>query len=277
MAFRSNGGHIAGEDISAYVDEELSPAETSRVHAHLQSCDECRTLADDMRATQTLVRSMPLVRAPRDFTLGPEFDVAPARGASDNAPKRGWFNFMPAVAMSAAILMLLVFADLSSLSLGGASDSNSAGGSSAAGRTVQDTAKAAAQESANAPQPPPVAPRQSQPTAPGTAGGNAQQGFGPSPVPQAAAAPAAPGTPSILSAPAAIQPSTGSTPAPAIAGGAAPAATPTNYTTIRNADEAADNEDEDVGSSILRPLEIVTALVLIGSLGGLYWQRRRGS
>ena len=48
MAFRSNGGHIAGEDISAYVDEELSPAETSRVDAHLQSCDDCRALADDM-------------------------------------------------------------------------------------------------------------------------------------------------------------------------------------------------------------------------------------
>src|SRR5690242_7459450 len=60
MAFRSNGGHIAGEDISAYIDEELSPAETSRVYAHLQSCDECSALADDMRATQTLMRSLPL-------------------------------------------------------------------------------------------------------------------------------------------------------------------------------------------------------------------------
>src|SRR5580765_4514205 len=67
MAFRSNGGHIAGEDISAYVDEELSSRETSRVYAHLQSCDECRILADDMRATKTLVRELPLVRAPRDF------------------------------------------------------------------------------------------------------------------------------------------------------------------------------------------------------------------
>src|SRR4051794_33161749 len=122
MAFRSNGGHIAGEDISAYVDEELSPAETSRVHTHLQSCDDCRALADDMRATQTLVRTMPLVRAPRDFTLGPEFDAAPGRQPSYDAPKRHWFNFMPAVALSAAVLLLLVFADLSSLSLGGAND-----------------------------------------------------------------------------------------------------------------------------------------------------------
>src|SRR6476659_5845318 len=112
MAFRSNGGHIAGEDISAYVDEELSPAETSRVYAHLQSCDECTALADDMRATQTLMRHLPVVPAPREFTLVPEFDVAPSRQPYD-APKRSWFNFMPAVAMSAAVLMLLVFADLS--------------------------------------------------------------------------------------------------------------------------------------------------------------------
>jgi anti-sigma factor RsiW len=275
MAFRSNGGHIAGEDISAYVDEELSPAETSRVHAHLQSCDDCRTLADDMRATQTLVRSTPLVSAPREFTLGPEFDAAPGRQPSYDAPKRHWFNFMPAVALSAAVLMLLVFADLSSLSLGSADDRSAGSGSSAAGRTVQDTAKAAAQEAANAPQPPPVAPRQAQPTAPGSAGGNTQstQGFGPSPVPQAAGASSAPGTPSILSAPAAIQPSTGSTPAPAIAGGAAQVPTPTNYATIKPADGSSDENDEG-GTSVLRILEVITAVVLIGSLAGLYWQRQ---
>src|SRR5215213_7379944 len=100
MAFRSNGGHISGEDISAYVDEELSPAESARVAAHLQTCDDCRSLADDMRATQTLVRELPIVRAPREFTLGSEFDVAAGRQQS-NASRRGWFNFMPAVAMSA--------------------------------------------------------------------------------------------------------------------------------------------------------------------------------
>src|SRR3954465_3820007 len=82
MAFRSNGGHIAGEDISAYIDEELSPAETSRVYGHLQSCAECTALADDMRAPQTLIRNLPLARAPRDFTLGPEFDVAPSCNAA---------------------------------------------------------------------------------------------------------------------------------------------------------------------------------------------------
>jgi hypothetical protein len=174
--------------------------------------------------------------------------------------------------MSAAILMLLVFADLSSLSLGGANDSSS-GGSSAAGRTVQDTAKAAS-ESANGPQAQPVAPRPAQPV-PGTAGGNAQQGFGPSPVPQAASAPPAAGTPAILTAPAAIQPATGS-PAPAIAGGAAQVPTPTNSTTIRNADEA-DKDDDDSGLSTLRILEIVAALVLAGSLVGLYMQRHRGT
>src|SRR5215212_8007439 len=164
MAFRSNGGHIAGEDISAYVDEELSPAETSRVYIHLQSCDDCRALADDMRATQTLMRTLPLVSAPREFTLGPEFDVTPSRQPAYNAPKRSWFNFMPAVAMSAAVLMLLVFADLSSLSLGGAGDSSSnAGGTSSAGRTVQDAAKSSAQESANAPPAQPLAPRSAQP------------------------------------------------------------------------------------------------------------------
>jgi hypothetical protein len=273
MAFRSNGGHIAGEDISAYVDEELSPAETSRVYIHLQSCDQCTALADDMRATQTLVRSMPLVRAPREFTLGPEFDVAASRQPAYNAPKRRWFNFMPAVAMSAAVLMLLVFADLSSLSLGGVDESSSSA-SSSAGRTVQDTAKSAS-ESANAPQPPPVAPRQTQP-APNGAGGNTQstQGFGATPAPQAAAAPPAAGTPSVLTAPAAIPPPV-TTPARAIASGAAQAPTPPSNAVIVAADEAGEGTD-DGGDTTLRVLEIIAAVVLLGSLGGLYWQRRRG-
>jgi hypothetical protein len=276
MAFRSNRGHIAGEDVSAYVDAELSASETARVYAHLQTCGECRALADDLRATQTAMRSLPLARAPRDFTLGPEFDVAPSRQPS-YAPKRGWFNFMPAVAMSAALLVMLVFVDVSSL--GGSTSDDASGGqaSAPASLSAQDAAKGAAESAA--PQPPPVAPRQSQPGS--GSGGTTPQGFGPTPLPQAAAAPPAAVTPSTLMAPAPplatpgaplIAPAIASPP-PAVTG-AVQAPTPTGNIEALGRDAAVDEKDDD-GIDTLRLLEIIAAVVLIGSLVGLYLQRRR--
>ena len=278
MAFRSNGGHIAGEDISAYVDEELSSRESARVAAHLQTCDECRFLADDMRATQTLVRELPIVRAPREFTLGPQFDVAPGGQQTNAAPKRGWFNFMPAVAMSAALLLLLVFADLSSLSVGSNDSGGSSGPTSSAARSVEDAAKAA-QESAPQPaQVQPAAPRQSQPV-PGSGGANTQ-GFGPTPVANAAGAPATapqPGTQIPLLAPAPSTPAATGVlvaPPPAVDNTAGRVPTPTSYAVIVDADEAG-GEDDAGGIGVLRVLEVVAAVVLAGSLVGLSLQKRR--
>jgi hypothetical protein len=50
--------------------------------------------------------------------------------------------------------------------------------------------------------------------------------------------------------------------------------TPANNAVIYDADEAGGEEDGG-GIGVLRALELVAAVVLAGSLVGLYWQKRR--
>lgn len=50
--------------LSAWIDDELTPAERAKVAAHLQRCPRCRNAVRDLRITATLLRSMPARRTP---------------------------------------------------------------------------------------------------------------------------------------------------------------------------------------------------------------------
>jgi len=47
-----------GEAISALADGSLEPAERPRVEAHLEACDDCRALLDDLRALRRSAASL---------------------------------------------------------------------------------------------------------------------------------------------------------------------------------------------------------------------------
>jgi len=53
------------EHLSAYLDRELASALSAAVRAHLESCAECRALADDLRATADLLGRMSVQSAPK--------------------------------------------------------------------------------------------------------------------------------------------------------------------------------------------------------------------
>jgi len=55
--------------LSAYLDGELSPSESTRLEARLRSERELVSVLDDLRATRTLLRKLPKRRAPRNFTV----------------------------------------------------------------------------------------------------------------------------------------------------------------------------------------------------------------
>ncbi len=55
--------------LSAYLDGELSPSDSTRLEARLRSERELVSVLDDLRATRTLLRKLPKRRAPRNFTL----------------------------------------------------------------------------------------------------------------------------------------------------------------------------------------------------------------
>jgi len=70
--FRSGDVHArVANDLSAYLDEELSPAERARVEAHLATCEQCRARLEELRQTVVLLRSLPPVPAPRSFAIDP--------------------------------------------------------------------------------------------------------------------------------------------------------------------------------------------------------------
>jgi len=66
------------ELLSAYLDDELSNEERAVLEQRLQSEADLRRALETLRATVSLVGSLPLLKAPRDFTLkAPPLSIAP--------------------------------------------------------------------------------------------------------------------------------------------------------------------------------------------------------
>jgi anti-sigma factor RsiW len=56
------------EELSAFLDDELSPEERARVTAHLEACGECKTLLQRLERTSAFVRDLPIPKAPPGVT-----------------------------------------------------------------------------------------------------------------------------------------------------------------------------------------------------------------
>lgn len=76
--------HVSA-DLSAYLDQELAPAEQARVSAHLEGCRRCAKQLADLRATATLMAALPPLRPPRSLvpSLTPRWNwLRPMRSLS---------------------------------------------------------------------------------------------------------------------------------------------------------------------------------------------------
>lgn len=73
------------EDLSAWIDGELTPAEEARLAAHLQSCRSCTALLRDFQDTSLLVRQLPLPRSPA-FATEATMDLLRAVRHRDSEP-----------------------------------------------------------------------------------------------------------------------------------------------------------------------------------------------
>src|SRR5574341_2303351 len=58
--------------LSAYLDNQLSPAEKAGLEARLDHEPELRVALDDLRMAVRALRSLPTVKPPRNFTLSPD-------------------------------------------------------------------------------------------------------------------------------------------------------------------------------------------------------------
>ncbi len=107
-------GHISQEMISSYLDGALRTKEIGKVDFHMASCDVCVQEMDDLRSVIGILRSMPIVPAPRSFAI-----PVPAATAWSPEPSRAWWSPAPMMGLrvavaGAAMALAVVFAgDLS--------------------------------------------------------------------------------------------------------------------------------------------------------------------
>ena len=97
------------EQLSAYMDGQLAPAEQHRLEERLRARPDLQEALDDLRRTRALLRSAPRRRAPRNFTLTPEMV-----GAQAVRRRRGGFfnNLFPTLSFASAMAALLLVATL---------------------------------------------------------------------------------------------------------------------------------------------------------------------
>ena len=86
------------EQLSAYIDNQLSPAEKAALEARLVKEAELQAALNDLRRVVHVLHALPPVKPPRNFTLKPQQVGARAR--------RG--PFFPAFRLAAALCTLLL-------------------------------------------------------------------------------------------------------------------------------------------------------------------------
>jgi hypothetical protein len=100
------------EALSAYLDGQLPVKERTRLESRLNQTPELRSALEDLRRTRSVLRSQPKVRAPRNFTLTPEMVGLRARPAR-RAPAYPFFRL--ASALTAFLFLLVLVGDLTGL------------------------------------------------------------------------------------------------------------------------------------------------------------------
>jgi hypothetical protein len=94
------------EAISAYIDNQLKPRERSRIEARLRTDPKLQAALDELTRTRAMLRQLPQVRVPRNFTLTPEMV------GSKPFSLRMFPTFRFASAIATILLVLVVAADL---------------------------------------------------------------------------------------------------------------------------------------------------------------------
>ena len=95
------------ELLSAYLDKQLSQADSTRLEIRIKSEPQLRVVYDDLRAARNLLGSLPARRAPRNFVLTPKM-------AGIKPPIPAAFPFFRLASVFAVVLLFAGYAvDLS--------------------------------------------------------------------------------------------------------------------------------------------------------------------
>lgn len=90
------------EKLSAYLDGEILNRERERLETRLQTDVALREAFNKLHRTRAMVRSLPLLRAPRNFYLTPEM-------VGQRQPARRAFPVLSFASVLASVLFILIF------------------------------------------------------------------------------------------------------------------------------------------------------------------------
>jgi len=88
------------EELSAYLDQELTGTARQELEAHLETCETCRRRLDVLRQTVSAVKALPMEAPARVFTIPPQREQRPARA--------GWAWAGGALAAACLVLVAAV-------------------------------------------------------------------------------------------------------------------------------------------------------------------------
>jgi len=66
---QQNDKHLTIEQLSAYLDKQLSAEEEAVFRTHLRRCERCQGMLVDLRQTVGILHALPQVEVPRSFVL----------------------------------------------------------------------------------------------------------------------------------------------------------------------------------------------------------------
>ena len=69
--------HLSDETLSALLDQQLEPGDLRAANVHVEACASCAERLAELRSVVTLLRSLPELEPPRDFSLGPRLVADP--------------------------------------------------------------------------------------------------------------------------------------------------------------------------------------------------------
>lgn len=96
----------AEDELSGYLDDVLDPQLRRRVEAHLAACERCRTILEDYRSADNLMRALPFIEPPSDmrerFFNSPEY----LKLANARARQRNFITPLTAALVAAAVLVV---------------------------------------------------------------------------------------------------------------------------------------------------------------------------
>jgi hypothetical protein len=101
--------HRDYEQISAYLDGGLKPKERARVEARLQSNDALQAALQEIRKTRSLLRSLPRMRSPRNFTLTPAMVGKPVTRLG--LYPRSYYTLRLSAVLSSVLLVCVLIGD----------------------------------------------------------------------------------------------------------------------------------------------------------------------